>query len=76
MSRPVINQPEGNEYAPEVFQELAALAASFRDRQYFSVANELESIALRGPEPWMGLEQLSNGDVLKLAGERLQRLSK
>jgi hypothetical protein len=43
-------QPEDNEFAPQVFTELMALSASFRERQYFSIADDLEVIALGGPD--------------------------
>jgi hypothetical protein len=42
-------QPADNEFADEVYQDLMRLAASFRERMYFSIADELEMIAQRGP---------------------------
>ncbi len=70
-----ITQPEDNQYAAEVFDELVALAASFRERMYFSAADELERIALRGPTQWQGLEHLSDAEVLLLTADRLQRIA-
>lgn len=69
-------QPEDNGYAPEVFQELMTLAASFRQRMYFSAADELEAMAMRGPDRWRGVEHLSNHDVLELVADRLHRMAK
>lgn len=42
-------QPADNEFSPEVFQDLMTLSASFRQRMFFSIADELKMIAMRGP---------------------------
>jgi hypothetical protein len=55
-------QPEDNEFASEVFQELMALSASFRERCFFSIADELENLACRGPEK---MQIAINAEVLR-----------
>lgn len=73
--RLAVAQPEDNTYVWEVYAQLLAMAASFRDYQYFSAADELEAIAARGPDQWRRLDQFSTADVMKAASERLAVLA-
>ena len=69
-------QPKTNQYAPNVYTQLLVLARSFEEHQYFSAAEELRSMATRGPEQHKGLDNFSTPDVLKVASERLAELAR
>lgn len=73
--RESIVQPENNSYALEVYTALLAMASSFRDYKCFSVADELEAIAARGPDQWRRLDQFSTADVMQAATQRLALLA-
>ena len=67
----LVAQPAGNEYSLDVFQDLMLLSLSFRDKMYFSVADELERMAIRGPEEMKDFAHLSNNDILELVAQRM-----
>lgn len=73
--RQAVVQPEDNSYASEVYVQLVAMASAFRDYQLFSAADELEAMAVRGPDQWRRLDQFSTADVMQAATERLALLA-
>ena len=68
-------QPESNGYAPEVFQELMALAASFIQRNYYAAGRELEQMAKRGPDRAFAFDDLTDYEVIELATRRMHLLA-
>ena len=69
-------QPENNAYAPDVYTGLLVLARSFEEQQYFSAAQELRAMAVRGPEQHRGMDHFSTADVLHVASERLAEMAR
>lgn len=69
-------QPETSEYASDVYTQLLVLARSFEENQYFSAAEELRAMAMRGPEQYKGIDQFSTSDLMRATSERLAELGR